>query len=121
MLALVRRVFFGVVNEPTYTPSSASAPPPPSGDLCWREIAALVPLAVFVVWIGIQPRFFLDRMQPTLNPVADAVAEHWPTSSTPAADTTAESDPPPLDFAAVVAPQSPPVEAQIREQSPRVR
>jgi NADH-quinone oxidoreductase subunit M len=121
MLSLVRRVFFGEVNEPIHTPSSANAPPPPSGDLCWREVAALVPLAVFVVWIGVQPRFFLDRMQPTLNPITDAVAERWPSSATPATATTVESDPPTLDFAAAVATQSPTVEAHTREQLPRVR
>ena len=121
MLSLVRRVFFGEVKEPTYTPSSESTPHPPSGDLCWREVAALVPLAVFVVWIGVQPRFFLDRMQPTLNPVTDVIAENWPTSAVPAAVTTVEADPQTLEFAAVVAPHTPTVEAHLREQLPRVR
>jgi len=62
MLYLVQRVFFGPVREPKHDPSD-----PPVRDLCFREVMALVPLTVFVVWIGVQPRFFLDRMEPTLN------------------------------------------------------
>ena len=38
-------------------------------DLGWREIGALAPLAVLVVWMGVQPGFFLNRMQPTLDGV----------------------------------------------------
>jgi NADH-quinone oxidoreductase subunit M len=121
MLSLVRRVFFGEIKEPTHTPSSPNAPHPPSGDLCWREVAALAPLAVFVVWIGVQPRFFLDRMQPTLNPVTDVIAENWPKSAIPAAVTTVESDPQTVEFAAVVAPHKPTGEAHLREPLRRVR
>ena len=34
----------------------------------WRaEMLALTPLVVLIVWIGVQPRFFLDRMGPTLD------------------------------------------------------
>ncbi|MBN2477332.1 MAG: NADH-quinone oxidoreductase subunit M [Pirellulales bacterium] len=62
MLSLVQRVFFGPVREPRHNPAEA-----PVRDLCFREVMALAPLTVFVVWIGIQPRFFLDRMEPTLN------------------------------------------------------
>ena len=36
-------------------------------DLSVREILALAPLAVFVVWIGIRPDDFLSRMRPTLE------------------------------------------------------
>ncbi|MFO0817348.1 MAG: NADH-quinone oxidoreductase subunit M [Pirellulales bacterium] len=42
-------------------------------DLRWRELAALVPLVIFVVWIGLQPDYFLRRMQTSLNPVAEAM------------------------------------------------
>ena len=64
MLWLVQRVFFGPVREPK--PEHSHDPSPP-GDLSLREIAALAPLAVFIVWIGVQPAFFLDRMSPTLD------------------------------------------------------
>jgi NADH-quinone oxidoreductase subunit M len=36
-------------------------------DLCGREVLALTPLVVFIVWIGLWPQFFLDRMNPTLD------------------------------------------------------
>ena len=58
MLSLVKRVFFGAVKEPTHMPTGEGTPHPPNGDLRWRGIVALMPLAVFVVWIGVQPRFF---------------------------------------------------------------
>ncbi len=59
MLWLVQRVFFGPVREPTAEHRVQ--------DLSGREIAALVPLAVLVFWIGLYPRFFLDRMAPALD------------------------------------------------------
>jgi NADH-quinone oxidoreductase subunit M len=43
--------------------------------LSWREVLALAPLTVFIVWIGVQPRYFLDRAQPTLNRVAMVVED----------------------------------------------
>lgn len=60
MLNLVRRVFFGADIEKKHS----DVP-----DMSWREVFALAPLAVFVVWIGVQPKPFLDRMSPTLNQV----------------------------------------------------
>ena len=47
---------------------------PPARDLSPREIAALVPLVVFIFWIGLQPQFFLSSMQPTLEPLARQAA-----------------------------------------------
>jgi NADH-quinone oxidoreductase subunit M len=71
MLWLVQRVFFGPLKEPAEATQHAVH------DMSWREIAALVPLAVFVFWIGLRPADFLSRMQPTLEaarrPAAAAV------------------------------------------------
>jgi len=71
MLWLVQRVFFGPLKEPH------AAGQHEISDLSFREILALAPLAVFVVWIGIRPGDFLSRMQPTLEvarqPAAAAV------------------------------------------------
>ena len=64
MLLLVQRTFFGPLREP-HEPGH-----PPVRDMNWAEIAALAPLAVFVVWIGLQPGFFLERMEGTLDPLA---------------------------------------------------
>jgi NADH-quinone oxidoreductase subunit M len=62
MLQLVQRVFFGPLREPKPT-----ADAPEIRDLGLREVAALSPLVVMIVWIGLWPQFFLDRMAPTLN------------------------------------------------------
>jgi NADH-quinone oxidoreductase subunit M len=56
MLWLVQRVFFGPLKEPHAGHHEIQ-------DLSLREILALAPLAVFVVWIGIRPGDFLAPMQ----------------------------------------------------------
>lgn len=66
MLWLVQRVFFGPLNEPHHHDSDQEV-----RDMSLREIAALAPLAVFVLWIGLYPKFFLDRMSPALNEAVD--------------------------------------------------
>ncbi len=69
MLYLVQRVFFGPLREPHHDDHA------PVRDLSLREISALVPLCVFVLWIGLQPEFFLSRMRPTLEPLARPAAQ----------------------------------------------
>jgi NADH-quinone oxidoreductase subunit M len=64
MLWLVQRVFFGPLKEPAAGPHAERHE---IHDLSFREILALAPLAVFVVWIGIRPGDFLRPMQPTLE------------------------------------------------------
>jgi len=64
MLWLVQRVFFGPLKSPHAAHGEDSETPV---DLSFREILALAPLAVFVVWIGIRPGDFLSRMAPTLD------------------------------------------------------
>jgi len=61
LLWLVQRVFFGPLKEPHRTAHHEIH------DLSLREILALAPLAVFVIWIGIRPGDFLQPMQPTLE------------------------------------------------------
>ncbi|MEE3369518.1 MAG: NADH-quinone oxidoreductase subunit M [Planctomycetota bacterium] len=68
MLYLVQRVFFGPLKEPTQ-----NVPHAPVCDLSPREVLAVAPLAILVVWIGIAPGFFLSRTAQTLNDV-EAVA-----------------------------------------------
>lgn len=80
MLQLVERVFFGPLREPGHAVEPAAGTvqgiaaqhaqpvsPAPVADLSFREIMALAPLAAFILWIGLWPGFFLDRMAPTLN------------------------------------------------------
>jgi NADH-quinone oxidoreductase subunit M len=59
MLSLIRRVFFGPLVHREHAHAVH--------DLKFREIVALVPLCVFIVWIGLQPGFFLERMAPALD------------------------------------------------------
>jgi NADH-quinone oxidoreductase subunit M len=93
MLYLIQRVFFGPLKAPGhhydagYGTHGHDAPAQPHAehhggehhaaashatahhnadhvrDLSFREIVALVPLCVFMLWIGLQPGFFTDRMQ----------------------------------------------------------
>jgi NADH-quinone oxidoreductase subunit M len=79
MLYLVQRVFFGPLKEPDRDHAH-----PGVRDLSLREVAALAPLAVFVFWIGLQPEYFLSRMQPALAPLAGE-AMHALDSTPPAA------------------------------------
>ena len=75
MLKLVQDVFFGPLREPTGKGSHDHAP---TRDLGLREIAALSPLAVVILWIGLQPGFFLAPMAPVLDqlsgPAQQAIA-----------------------------------------------
>jgi NADH-quinone oxidoreductase subunit M len=62
MLWLVQRVFFGPLKEPHGAGHAHEI-----SDLSFREILALAPLVVFVVWIGLRPGDFLTRMGPSLE------------------------------------------------------
>ncbi|MGO8688356.1 MAG: complex I subunit 4 family protein [Thermoguttaceae bacterium] len=70
MLGLVLRVFFGPLREP-----AGGHAQPPVRDLAPREVLALTPLVVLIVWIGVQPAVFLDRMTPTLDHLTAGVIE----------------------------------------------
>ncbi len=66
MLWLVQRTFFGRLREPVLEGHGDHTPP---GDLNAREILALAPILVLIVWIGIHPQFFTSRMEPSINHV----------------------------------------------------
>ena len=72
MLWLVQRVFFGPLKE-----THASHGHSPVRDLSGREIAALVPLAIFVFWIGLHPEFFLARMRPAVDSLAGGATQAY--------------------------------------------
>ena len=69
MLWLVQRVCFGPLLEPHHNEQDQVA------DLNAREILSLVPLAVFVVWIGLCPNTFLKPMEKPLNIAIHSAAE----------------------------------------------
>jgi NADH-quinone oxidoreductase subunit M len=58
LLWLVQKVFFGpITNE-----ENRNIP-----DIAWNEIAAVVPLVIFMVWIGVRPNTFLEKMEPSVK------------------------------------------------------
>lgn len=58
MLWMFQRVMFGEVTNPKNLGLK---------DLCAREVAVLVPLVIFCVWIGVYPNTFLRPMEPAVK------------------------------------------------------
>jgi NADH-quinone oxidoreductase subunit M len=69
MMTMLRRVFFGPVKEPEHDGHGLIA------DLNFRELAALVPIAVLCLAIGLYPKPLLDTARPDLKLVADMMSE----------------------------------------------
>ncbi|MEX0937604.1 MAG: NADH-quinone oxidoreductase subunit M [Pirellulales bacterium] len=67
MLWLIERTFFGPPHQPAHDELHEVH------DLTAREIAALTPLAVLIVWIGVQPHVFLEPMAPVLDNLVEVV------------------------------------------------
>ena len=64
LLWLVQKVFFGpITNE-----ENKNVP-----EIAWNEIAAVVPLVIFMVWIGVRPNTFLKKMEPSVKHLLTAV------------------------------------------------
>jgi len=58
LLWLVQKVFYGpITNE-----ENAHVK-----EIAWNEVAALVPLFVLMVWIGVHPSTFLEKMTPSVK------------------------------------------------------
>ena len=77
MLPMVQRVAFNALSRPANRGIA---------DLNRREIAILVPLVALIIWIGVYPRPFLDRMEPTVLRLVDhlnAAPALAPTPPTP--------------------------------------
>ncbi|HEX7833694.1 MAG TPA: NADH-quinone oxidoreductase subunit M [Thermoanaerobaculia bacterium] len=58
LLWLVQKVFFGPITND----ENKNIP-----EIAWNEIAALVPLVIFMVWIGVHPNTFLKKMEPSVK------------------------------------------------------
>ncbi len=66
LLWLVQKVFFGpITNEENRTVR----------EIAWNEIAAMVPLVVLMVWIGVHPQTFLRPMQPSVKQLLAVVKD----------------------------------------------
>lgn len=97
MLELVRNTMYGRLKEPLTEDHGHSAvaahgaadashghAPHPHGhaapvfathhtDLNIRELAALIPLLVLIVWIGVAPQFFISKMEPSIAKVVSVL------------------------------------------------
>ena len=60
MLWMFQRVMFGKLDNPKNQTLT---------DLSLREIVVLVPIVLFIVWIGVYPKPFLSRMEKSVNHV----------------------------------------------------
>lgn len=69
MLWLVQRVFFGPLKAPGH---EHDVP-----DMNWREFAALLPLAILVVWIGVTPQVFVRPTQFSLDQLVRRAESDW--------------------------------------------
>jgi NADH-quinone oxidoreductase subunit M len=58
MLPMVQRTVFNALSKP----ANRSIP-----DLNARELGILLPLVVLILWIGVYPKPFLDRMEPSVS------------------------------------------------------
>jgi NADH-quinone oxidoreductase subunit M len=66
MLTMLLRVFFGPVKEPHHDG--------PMADLTGRELAALVPVALVCLALGVFPKMFFDTVKPDLK-IVTAIAD----------------------------------------------
>ena len=64
LLWLIQKVFYGpITNEENKHVR----------EIAWNEVAALVPLVVLMVWIGVHPSTFLDKMSPSVKELISVV------------------------------------------------
>ncbi len=69
LLWLIQKVFYGPVTNEENTKVR---------DLAWNEVAALVPLVILMVWIGVHPSTFLRRMSPSVSELIATVKQERP-------------------------------------------
>ena len=85
MLTMYKDVFFGPLTNALNRNLK---------DLSGREIAAVVPIIILIFWIGVFPKPFLDRIEPTtqvlLSRLAKGGATHW-LAETPLPQTVAKN------------------------------
>lgn len=58
--------------------------PPPRPDMTWREIVAIAPLLAGIVFLGIFPKPFFDRVNPSVDHLLDHVQHAAPQVHVPA-------------------------------------
>ena len=74
MLRMLQRVAYGGTRNPDHSGVK---------DLCFREIATLTPLLVFVFWIGLHPAPFMRVMETSVQKVLQQAQAGAPVAATP--------------------------------------
>ena len=73
MLWMFQRVMFGRITHE----ENRNLP-----DVNWRELCYLLPIVVFIVWIGVYPMTFLEKMEPSLQSLLERIEgplkQHYP-------------------------------------------
>jgi NADH-quinone oxidoreductase subunit M len=64
MLPMIQSIFFTRTNPENIV-----------NDLSRREILVLFPLIIGIIWLGVYPKPFMDRMAPSLDLVIETVEE----------------------------------------------
>jgi NADH-quinone oxidoreductase subunit M len=64
MLWMFQRVMFGELKNPANEKLK---------DLSLREVVIMIPLLVFVFWIGVYPNTFLEKMNPSMEQLMEQV------------------------------------------------
>ena len=72
-----------------------------------REVLALAPLLVFIVWIGVYPKYFLDVIGPSVDPLGRPPTNRMYQLYGPPQERTAR-EPLPRDHLEVAAPATEP-------------
>jgi NADH-quinone oxidoreductase subunit M len=67
MLPMVQKVFFNALEKPENKEMA---------DLSSRELVILTPMLALMIWIGVQPTPFLERMEPSVQAVLEHVSEN---------------------------------------------
>ncbi len=67
MLPMVQKVFFNALEKP----ENQEMP-----DLSRRELVILAPMVALMIWIGVQPSLFLERMEPSVRHVLEHVNDN---------------------------------------------
>ncbi len=64
MLWMVQRVFFGTCDKEENKKLL---------DMNWREALIALPIVIMIFWIGIYPKTFIDKIEPSVNKVIETV------------------------------------------------
>jgi NADH-quinone oxidoreductase subunit M len=82
MLWMFQRVMFGKLDNPKNQNLK---------DLSLREICIMLPLLVFIFWIGVYPNTFLEKMEPAVNQAISQITSD--AQASPCVDTSHEQCP----------------------------